>query len=38
MDGFINLIKRDPKVQIKIKDNLHNCIKIPIIQIIINQK
>ena len=29
MDDFINVIKRDPKVQMKIKDVLINCIKLP---------
>ena len=29
MDDFINVIKKDPKVQIKIKDILDNYIKLP---------
>ena len=29
MDDFINVIKRDPKVQIKIKDLLDNYNRLP---------
>ena len=30
MDGFINVIKKDPKVQIKIKDLLDKCDNLPL--------
>ena len=29
MEAFINVIRKDPKVRIKINDMLHRCFKLP---------